>query len=214
MVKAQLDIGTNGGAQVDVVYAIDQTYLPLVQDKMGNDPFTTLRTEMTGKGLTVTDYNDGKYIGIEGRTSLDDAAKVTKLGKFVSVFSDLKISIDKENGTIEVAGKIDLNKIAEKMGATTLADSASSVQSEDMQLTISFPSPVTNHNADKTDDGGKRLTWILKTDNVNEIYASTKLAEGSVGSWPWIAFGIVAALAIATVLLLVIRKKKKNSDYV
>lgn len=214
MVRADLAIRSDGGANVDVIYAIDQTYLPLVQEKVGSDPFVNLKTEMTDKGLTVTDYKNGQYTGIEGKTDLSDAEKVTKLGKSMSIFNDLKISVDKTNGKIEVAGKVDLRKVAEKMGASTLADTATALQAGDTTLTISFPSPVTNHNADKTDDGGKTLIWTLKSETVNEIYASTSLAQGSLGSWPWVAIGVIGVLAVVVVLLLVIRKRKKTGDYV
>ncbi len=213
MVRARLDIRSDGGAGVDVIYALDQSYLPLVQEQIGSDPFVALKSEMTDRGLTVTDYKNGQYAGIEGKTDLNDAEKVTKLGKSMSIFNDLKIAVDKDNGKIEVAGKVDLRKVAEKMGASTLADTATALQAGDTTLTISFPAPVADHNADKMDDGGKILKWTLKTDTVNEIYASTQLAEGSVGSWPWIAIGIVGVLAVVVVLLLVIRKRKKTNDY-
>jgi hypothetical protein len=209
---ADIDIKSGGGADVKVSYAIEETSLPIIQEALGKDPFPALRESLKSADMKVSDFRDGKSLGVSGTTELKNAEDISKLGKYIPMLANLKITEDKDKKTVSLDGNVDIRQMVKDMGLEGFIKTASDLQLADLKLTVTFPSPVKDHNAQSIDNGGKTLIWRLDPSGVLNVHATTSLEEGSLGIWPWVVLGFVVLLAAGTVVLLVMRGKKKRNN--
>ncbi|WP_157987494.1 LppM family (lipo)protein [Jiangella endophytica] len=207
----QLDVGEDDTVNGEIILAISRD-ASAVADAMGEDPsdlFGELGQDLPD-GAEAEAYEDGDYVG--QRLVFEDSA--------LSEFADAGasgFSITHEGDEIVVAGSLDMSDLdPESMGgdleqlqdelgagAGDLGDLEGLMDSFDLNISITFPGEVTEHNGDLD---GTTVSWTPVPGEANELSARSADSGGGGGDgipvWIWILIVVVVAGLVGLLFFL------------
>ncbi|PZF81342.1 hypothetical protein C1I92_21540 [Jiangella anatolica] len=205
-VDMELDIAENDTVSGEFVLAISRDASAMAES-MGEDPSSMLG-EMTDlpEGTETEPYEDDRFVG--QRYVFADVP--------LSEFSqDQEFSIVHEGDEIVLSGNLDLtemspealgSELSEQLGG--LGDMDELMESVEMQVAVTFPGEVTEHNGDLDDT---TVTWTPVPGEPNEISARSADSGGGSGDsfpvWIWI---VVVAVVLGLVALLFFLSRNRN----
>ena len=179
----------------------------------GQDP-DTIAEQLAGDSIdleqgTITSqepYDDGEYIGstmtFEGET-LDSFAGT----------SDGELGIVRDGDDFVVSGTLDLSEAALGAGADADATVATMMESIDIQISVTFPGEVSEHNGQLS---GNTVTWTPNYGETLELSARGSAVEGGGGSdlplGLLIGIGAAVLVAVGLIVFLVVRSRKSSAQ--
>lgn len=180
----------------------------------GQDP-DTIAEQLAGDSMdleqgTITSqepYDDGEYIGtkmtFEGET-LDSFAGTT----------DGELGIVREGDEFVVSGTLDLSEAALGAGGDANETVAGMMDDIDIQISITFPGKVSEHNGELS---GNTVTWSPKFGETLELSARGSAVEGGGGSSGLpiallIGIGVAVLVAVGLIVFLVARSRKSSAQ--
>lgn len=237
-VSSHVTLNMKGGGEVEYVFAIDESFRQMATGfssgtgvKAG-DPFDKLKGEFTKDGFTVTDYKDGKNVGLKAVKKAKNTAEIlaaiqTKAlssnaqlskgsgGLFDSVGKSLKIDKKLFTTTYHLDATVDMGAEKSKPKSTKPADPAAEVGKKfgesmassmyDFSFALTLPVKPKSTNADKKSDDGRTLEWQLKPGQVNKLQA-----ELTVPNLQNITVAFLLLLILIAIVAIKLRKPGKN----
>ncbi|KGM14706.1 hypothetical protein N867_17300, partial [Actinotalea fermentans ATCC 43279 = JCM 9966 = DSM 3133] len=202
----QLDLQSDDTVDGTMVFAVSSALA-----EMSGQDAESLAEQMAGESFdmdegTITGtepYDDGEYIG----------QKMTFEGEPLDSFggaTDGELSIVREGDEFVVSGTMDLSEDALGTGGAEGDEMMSSLmEGFDIQISITFPGKVSEHNGELE---GNTVTWTPQYGEANEISARGSAIEGGGGSslpLPLlIGIGAAVLVAAALIVFLVLRSRK------
>lgn len=209
------EVTTTGTEEVTTIGAEDDDPIVISNEETtssNNTDCSALQAKL-GEGWTVTDYTDGTYTGCTFKktyASIDE----------ISGDKDLTLELSEIS-----SGDFDDKQLFKKDGkkytahftfntADDLKDSGTDISSMKdyfkLSYSVELPYKSISNNADKVENGGKKLTWDIEIGKDEDIKYTFTLDGSNPGGIPWLYIGIGAgALVLIIIICLVVTKGKK-----
>ncbi|MGI6174622.1 MAG: LppM family (lipo)protein [Christensenellales bacterium] len=128
---------------------------------MGGGMLDTAKGTFDSAGFEASDYAYGGYSGYQFRRSANDLPAVLNSGVFASFANSLSLTYATESGhdTIKLSGTVDVDKLLKEHGGVTAAQAQAS--GAELSFQVTFPYPVSEHNASKLSEDGYTAYWNL-----------------------------------------------------
>ncbi len=168
------------------------------------------------KGYKVERYSKDDYKGYRFTKSFKNIEDIRLEDINFNVETDINEAVAETEGTIANTKESSLDlkaSIFTKDGLNykasipreTTGDSSSLNSYFDMQLVVTLPNEVINHNADKVSNDGKTLSWNLVSNDGNMEFEFSLISK-------YVIYAVIGAivLLLLIIIILIIKKISKN----
>lgn len=208
-VNCHLTVHPNGSADIDLKIVLDSAAINFLHS-VGLNPLAAIIEELEQEGYSVAAYEDGEKAGI---TANKHIAKISADSLDFPRSPEALEAALPHDGFVVQRGILKTRYLVETMvdlstfsGPGLLPGLENYILDQaSFQFILTLPVVPHEHNAHRTDDGGKTLIWQLKPGQAN-------LIKLEVSHWnpQGLALLIATALSVMAGLIYLIRRGKKN----
>jgi hypothetical protein len=156
----------------------------------GNLPFS--------QKVAVSNYDSDGYVGSQAVFSDLTFSELPQLAHMNSDAAGVSLSLRRNGNVVILEGRVDL---------TSLTDPEA-----DVELTISFPGPVTSTNGDRIEPDA--VQWKLKPGVVSTMTAQARYTDPNTRSFTgagiWLGIGSLAAAGVVALLAWISRDRSER----
>jgi hypothetical protein len=156
----------------------------------GNLPFS--------QKVAVSNYDSDGYVGSQAVFSDLTFSELPQLAHMNSDAAGVNLSLRRNGNVVILEGRVDL---------TSLTDPEA-----DVELTISFPGPVTSTNGDRIEPDA--VQWKLKPGVVSTMTAQARYTDPNTRSFTgagiWLGIGSLAAAGVVALLAWISRDRSER----
>ncbi len=156
----------------------------------GNVPFS--------QKVAVSNYDSDGYVGSQAVFSDLTFSELPQLAHMNSDAAGVSLSLRRNGNVVILEGRVDL---------TSLTDPEA-----DVELTISFPGPVTSTNGDRIEPDA--VQWKLKPGVVSTMTAQARYTDPNTRSFTgagiWLGIGSLAAAGVVALLAWISRDRSER----
>lgn len=152
-------------------------------------------------GVTRRAYDEDGYAG--SRFSLNE----TPLDALNSDNEDGSLTLKRKGDTFVFTGAINFTPDREDTSPKEGEESDES----DIQVAISFPGTVTEHNGTLS---GNKVTWNTSYEGSLDMHAVASAESAAPKAWVWVLIGLGSVVLIVVIVVVVLRPKRRNGSSV
>ncbi|WP_157553526.1 LppM family (lipo)protein [Jiangella gansuensis] len=218
-VDMELDVNTDDTVDGEMVFAVSRDVMAMAES-MGEDPDALLDELEQQGGLPddteVEEYEDDDYVGqrfVFDGVALSEFSQDEGGFEIVHEGDEFVVSGTMDMSDMDMGGMTgeDLEGLEDELGGDLgdLGDLEGMMESFDLQLSITFPGEVREHNGELD---GTTVTWTPVPGENVEIMARSADSGGAGGDglpvWLWILI-VVVVVALAALLFFLARNRNK-----
>ncbi len=156
----------------------------------GNLPF--------GQKVAISNYDSDGYVGSQAVFSDLTFSELPQLAHMNSDAAGVSLSLRRNGNVVILEGRVDLTSVTDP--------------DADVELTISFPGPVTSTNGDRIESDA--VQWKLKPGVVSTMTAQARYTDPNTRSFTgagiWLGIGSLAAAGVVALLAWISRDRSER----
>lgn len=198
--RIHLKVNPNGSAEVDLLMYAPR---PLMIFSETSGLFNEIRNDLSGKGFSVENYDEGDQVGFRAFRKADSPDDFFSPGsEDFFTFCDID-SLKVEQGFFKnrysIETGIDLGQLGRyDPGMTPL--------SADIRFLLTLPVRPSGHNAHSVSEDGKTLEWILQPGGSNRI----QVMATAPGIGALLLLLLLAPVSISTIITLRALRRRRR----